>query len=127
MEISLFLCSLWMFALCPAAAPLALRCGLTACMRFSPRASCALSGIAALAVPTGIITAGLTERLDREVKVDHELARQRKVDEAHDDELARRRERDAEHDRLLREQAELLQSISEKLEQVERRVSAPKS
>ena len=33
----------------------------------------------------------------------------------------------AEHDRLLREQAELLQSISEKLEQVERRVSAPKS
>ena len=87
----------------------------------------ALSGIAALAVPTGIITAGLTERLDREVKVDHELARQRKVDEAHDDELARRRERDAEHDRLLREQAELLQSISEKLEQVERRVSAPKS
>lgn len=54
MEISLFLCSLWMFALCPAAAPLALRCGLTACMRFSPRASCALSGIAAF---SGYLTA----------------------------------------------------------------------
>lgn len=54
MEILLFFCSLLSFALCPGAAPLALRCGLAACMRFSPRASCALSGIAAF---SGYLTA----------------------------------------------------------------------
>jgi len=49
MELFLSLAALWGFALLPAAAPVALRCGLTACLRFSPRAALALSSCAALA------------------------------------------------------------------------------
>ena len=80
----------------------------------------ALSGIAALAVPTGIITAGLTESLSHRARVEGELERQRQVDNAHDDELARQRGKDDEHDRLLREQGELLKAIAEKLERLEK-------
>lgn len=54
----------------------------------------AFSGIAALAIPTGIITAGLTERIGHGKAVDDELARQRGKDD--------------EHDRLLKELAELI-------------------
>lgn len=54
----------------------------------------AFSGIAALAIPTGIITAGLTERIGHGKAVDEELARQRGKDD--------------EHDRLLKELAELI-------------------
>jgi voltage-gated potassium channel len=82
----------------------------------------ALSGIAALAVPTGIITAGLTESLSHRAKVEEELERQRQVDDAHDDELVRQRGKDDDHDRLLREQGELLKTIAEKLERLERKV-----
>ena len=82
----------------------------------------ALSGIAALAVPTGIITAGLTESLNHRTKVEGELERQRKVDDAHDEELSRQRGKDDDHDRLLREQGELLKAIAEKLERLERKV-----
>ncbi len=82
----------------------------------------ALSGIAALAVPTGIITAGLTESLSHRAKVEGELERQRQVDNVHDDELARQRDKDDEHERLLREQGELLKTIAEKLERLEQKV-----
>lgn len=75
----------------------------------------AISGIAALAIPTGIITAGLTERLDHEFQVDQELNLRRKIDA----ELARQRGVDADYDRLLREQGELLKAISDKLERLE--------
>ncbi len=61
----------------------------------------ALSGIAVLAIPTGIISSGLTERISRNAEVDKELSRQRN--------------KDAEHDRLLLEQAELLKKIADKL------------
>lgn len=44
----------------------------------------AFSGIAALAIPTGIITAGLTERIGHGKAVDDELARQRGKDDEHD-------------------------------------------
>ena len=44
----------------------------------------AFSGIAALAIPTGIITAGLTERIGHSRTVDEELARQRGKDDEHD-------------------------------------------
>lgn len=81
----------------------------------------AFSGIAAVAVPTGIITAGLTERLDRRCQADRELDRQRQVDDAHDHELARQRGKDDDHDRLLREQGELLKAIAEKLDKLERK------
>ena len=84
----------------------------------------ALSGIAALAIPTGIITAGLTERLDHQAHVEKELDRQRQVDAEHDDELARQRHKDDDHDRLLREQGELLKTISEKLTALEREISS---
>ena len=84
----------------------------------------ALAGIAALAIPTGIITAGLTERLDRQAHVEKELDRQRQVDAEHDDELARQRGKDDDHDRLLREQGELLKAISEKLTTIEREMSS---
>jgi voltage-gated potassium channel len=88
----------------------------------------AISGIAALAIPTGIITAGLTEQLGRETNVERELHRQRQVDTEHDDELARQRGKDDDHDRLLREQGEMLKVISEKLsalELAERKRSEP--
>ena len=54
----------------------------------------AFSGIAALAIPTGIITAGLTERIGHGKSVDEELARQRGKDD--------------EHDRLLKELSDLI-------------------
>ena len=54
----------------------------------------AFSGIAALAIPTGIITAGLTERIGHGKAVDEELARQRGKDD--------------EHDRLLKELSDLI-------------------
>jgi len=59
----------------------------------------AFSGIAALAIPTGIITAGLTERIGKSAAVDDELARQRQKDE--------------EHDRILRELGELVKRLSD--------------
>lgn len=58
----------------------------------------AFSGIAALAIPTGIITAGLTERIGRSTAVD--------------DELARQREKDADHDRLIRELGDLIREVA---------------
>lgn len=58
----------------------------------------AFSGIAALAIPTGIITAGLTERIGRSKAVD--------------DELSRQREKDADHDRLIRELGDLIREIA---------------
>jgi len=61
----------------------------------------AFSGIAALAIPTGIITSGLTERLAHDKMVDEELSRQRG--------------KDTEHDELLRQQGKLLREIAEKL------------
>ena len=48
MELFLFLAALCAFSLLPSAAPVLLRCGLTACLRFSPRAALALSSLAAL-------------------------------------------------------------------------------
>lgn len=63
----------------------------------------AFSGIAALAIPTGIMTAGLTERLDKSAEA----------------ELERQRQKDDEHDRLLREQAELLKTIADRLAKLE--------
>ena len=56
-----------------------------------------------LAIPTGIVTAGLTARLET------------RKDRDQDSELARQRQKDDEHDKLLREQGELLKEISEKL------------
>ena len=78
MEIALFFSAWLAFSLSPALAPLTLRGGLAACLRFSPRAALALSGLAALwgclgalaprgglhAVPPGqrlpIVIAGIT-------------------------------------------------------------------
>lgn len=48
MEIALFFSAWLAFSLSPALAPLTLRGGLAACLRFSPRAALALSGLAAL-------------------------------------------------------------------------------
>lgn len=48
MEIALFSSAWLVFSLSPALAPLALRGGLSACLRFSPRAALALSSLAAL-------------------------------------------------------------------------------
>lgn len=48
MEITLFSSAWLAFSLSPALAPLALRGGLSACLRFSPRAALALSSVAAL-------------------------------------------------------------------------------
>lgn len=67
----------------------------------------AFSGIAALAIPTGIVTAGLTERLNGNSEAEAELERQRK--------------KDNEHDRLLAEQSEILKRISDRLERIESR------
>lgn len=55
MEIALFSSGWLLFALSPALAPLALRGGLAACLRFSPRAAIALSSIAALAGSLGVL------------------------------------------------------------------------
>jgi len=48
MELFLSLAALCAFSLLPASAPLMLRLGLSACLRFSPRAALALSSVAAL-------------------------------------------------------------------------------
>ena len=75
----------------------------------------AFSGIAALAIPTGIITAGLTEHMSRGKRIEKELERQRRKDVEHDTELTRQRERDIEHDHILLEHEKLLKVISEDL------------
>lgn len=67
----------------------------------------AFSGIAALAIPTGIVTAGLTERINGSSEAEAELNRQRKKDD--------------EHDSLIREQSEILKRISERLDRIEGR------
>lgn len=73
----------------------------------------ALTGIAALAIPTGIITAGLTESLSKgRNAIIGELVRQRGKDCEHDRELQIQREKDMEHDRILAEQSELLRRIA---------------
>ena len=69
----------------------------------------AFSGIAALAIPTGIVTAGLTARLGT------------RKDREQDAELDRQQAKDDEHDRLLREHGELLREISEKLSKLSSR------
>lgn len=48
MELIFSLAALGAFSLFPAGAPILLRCGLTACLRFSPRAALALSSLTAL-------------------------------------------------------------------------------
>ena len=48
MEIALFSSAWLVFSLSPSLAPLVLRGGLAACLRFSPRAALALSSVAAL-------------------------------------------------------------------------------
>lgn len=80
----------------------------------------AFSGIAALAIPTGIITAGLTEQIGRGDAVERELEKQRCKDLEHDNKLSCQREKDDEHDRLLREQSAMLKEISAKLSKLER-------
>ena len=77
----------------------------------------AFSGIAALAIPTGIITSGLTEQLSRK-RMERELAKQRQRGEMRDEELIRQREKDVEHDRILREHGKLLKIISDQLAQL---------
>ena len=86
----------------------------------------AFTGIAALAVPTGIVTAGLSEKIERDAELaerlerlhgkdaehDGELERQRGKDVEHDGELERLRGKDADHDRILLEQGEMLKEIS---------------
>ncbi|MGN0772459.1 MAG: hypothetical protein ACI4MP_01540 [Candidatus Ventricola sp.] len=57
MEIALFASAWLAFSLSPALAPLALRCGLSACLRFSPRAAIALSSVAALGGCLGALAA----------------------------------------------------------------------
>ena len=69
----------------------------------------AFSGIAALAIPAGIVTAGLTAR------------RGTRKDREQDAELDRQQAKDDEHDRLLREHGELLREISEKLSKLSSR------
>lgn len=46
MELALFAAACLCFAISPSLAGLALRCGLAACLRFSPRAALALAGVA---------------------------------------------------------------------------------
>ena len=48
MELFLSFAALCAFSLLPAGTPVLLRCGLSACLRFSPRAALALSSVAAL-------------------------------------------------------------------------------
>ena len=81
----------------------------------------AFSGIAALAIPTGIITSGLTGQLSHSRRIETELARQRAKDEIQDEELSKQRGKDVDHDRILREQGELLKRISEQLSQLVKR------
>lgn len=60
----------------------------------------ALSGVAALAIPTGIITSGFMERVGK-----HDIAKEAKV----------RSSKDIEHDQELREQREMLNALDAKL------------
>ena len=60
----------------------------------------AFSGIAALAIPTGIVTSGLMERVDKSGLAS---------------EAETRASKDKEHDRELREQREMLKSLDAKL------------
>lgn len=78
----------------------------------------AFSGIAALAIPTGIITSGLTEHLSHNKRIEVELAKQRAKDKIHDEELSRQHEKDVDHDHIISEQGELLKRISEQLSQL---------
>lgn len=55
MEFVLFVAACLAFSLSPAHAPLALRCGLAACLRFSPRAAIALSAVAAFSGHLGAL------------------------------------------------------------------------
>lgn len=71
----------------------------------------AFSGIAALAIPTGIVTAGLTERIGHGKAVQDELVRQRGRDDAHDAELARQRAKHDELAEILKRQDEMLKAI----------------
>lgn len=63
----------------------------------------ALSGVAALAIPTGIITSGFMERLGK-----RDIANEAKA----------RLSKDQEHDRALREQRELLNALDAKLDKL---------
>ena len=65
----------------------------------------AFSGIAAVAIPTGIISSGLTEALSQREQ---------------DADLEKRESGESERDRLLREQGEMLKDISEKLTQLQK-------
>ena len=68
----------------------------------------ALSGVAALAIPTGIITSGIMERVGR-----HDVAEEAKV----------RSTKDEEHDRELREQREQLAALDAKLDKLIKLIS----
>lgn len=57
MEIALFSSAWLLFSLSPVLAPLALRGGLAACLRFSPRAAVALASVAALFGCLGVLSA----------------------------------------------------------------------
>lgn len=57
MEGVLFACAALAFALSPTLAPLALRCGLSACLRFSPRAAVGLAALSALFGHLGALAA----------------------------------------------------------------------
>ena len=81
----------------------------------------AFAGIAALAIPTGIITSGLTGQLSHGKRIESELARQRAKDEIHDEELSKQHRKDVDHDRILREHGEMLKKISEQLSQLVKR------
>lgn len=72
----------------------------------------AFTGIAAVAIPTGIITAGLTESLGRNRAVEKELARQRGKDLDHDNAIRLLQERFREQERILAEQTELLKRMA---------------
>ncbi|MGN0832422.1 MAG: ion transporter [Kiritimatiellia bacterium] len=70
----------------------------------------ALLGVAAVAVPSGIIASGLMEQIGHEGLAAEAEARA-KSDGRHESELALRREKDIEHDALLREQGEMLKAL----------------
>lgn len=57
MELALFSSAALAFSLSPSLAPLALRCGFSACLRFSPRAAVALSSVAVLSGCLGMLLA----------------------------------------------------------------------
>lgn len=63
----------------------------------------AFSGVAVLAVPTGIITAGLSEQINR-------------ADGTGEEERERQRRKDEERDRLLRELGELVKQLAKRTE-----------